>query len=207
MPRAKKTTTDSKKSRKELPKAPSGKDYRPRLKEKYRDAVVPHLLQQFKYGNRHQVPALAKVVVNVGMGKAVQNAKLLDTAVKELSTVTGQQPVVTTAKKSIAGFKIRAGMPIGCCVTLRGNRMYEFLDRLCSIALPRIRDFKGVSPKCFDGRGNYSLGIKEQLIFPEIKYDEIAEPHGMDITIVTTAKSNEEAKVLLEQLGMPFRTA
>jgi large subunit ribosomal protein L5 len=187
--------------------APAAGDYVPRLKDRYSKAVLPKLMEQFGYKNRFRVPRISKVIVNIGMGKAVQNPKLLDAAVKELAQIAGQQPVVTTAKKSIASFKIRAGMPIGCRVTLRGNRMYEFLDRFCSVALPRIRDFRGVSPKSFDGRGNYTIGIKEQLIFPEIRFDQIAEPHGMDITVVTTAASNPEAKALLELLGMPFRTA
>jgi large subunit ribosomal protein L5 len=186
--------------------APAG-EYVPRLKDQYAKTVLPRLMEQFGYKNRFRVPRLTKVVVNIGMGKAVQNPKLLETAVKELGQIAGQQPVVTNAKKSIAGFKIRVGMPIGCRVTLRGNRMYEFLDRLCSVALPRIRDFRGVSPKSFDGRGNYTIGIREQLIFPEIQFDQIAEPHGMDVTVVTTAQSNPEAKALLELLGMPFRAS
>lgn len=185
--------------------APAG-EYVPRLKDRYAKTVLPGLMKQFGYKNRFRVPRLTKVVVNIGMGKAVQNPKLLETAVKELAQIAGQQPVVTTAKKSIASFKIRVGMPIGCRVTLRGNRMYEFLDRLTSVALPRIRDFRGVSPKSFDGRGNYTIGLREQLIFPEIRFDQIAEPHGMDVTVVTTAQSNPEAKALLELLGMPFRT-
>jgi large subunit ribosomal protein L5 len=187
--------------------APAAGDYVPRLKDRYAKTVLPRLMEQFGYTNRFRVPRLSKVIVNIGMGKAVQNPKLLETAVKELAQIAGQQPVVTTAKKSIASFKIRVGMPIGCRVTLRGNRMYEFLDRLTSVALPRIRDFRGVSPKSFDGRGNYTIGIREQLIFPEIHFDQIAEPHGMDITVVTTAKSNPEAKALLELLGMPFRAS
>lgn len=207
MPRTKKTAAGPPKTRKEKTAPRPAGDYRPRLREQYRTGAVPRLMEKFSYRNRHQVPMLEKVVLNIGMGKAVQNAKLLDNAVRELGVITGQRPVVTNAKKSIAGFKIRAGMPIGCRVTLRGSRMYEFLDRLCSIALPRIRDFKGISPKCFDGRGNYSLGVREQLIFPEIKFDEVAEPHGMDITIVTSAKTNDEARELLQQLGLPFRAA
>ena len=211
MPRAKKKEkTEAKETKKPKREKLSGKaleDYRPRLKDRYLKTVVPQLMEQFKYKNRYQVPAVEKVVINVGMGKAVQNSKLLDAAVKELGLIAGQRPVVTNAKKSIAGFKIRAGMPIGCRVTVRGDRMYEFLDRLYSIALPRIRDFRGVSGKSFDGKGNYTLGIREQLVFPEIKYDEIAETHGMDITIVTMANSNQEARFLLEQLGMPFRSA
>ncbi len=176
-----------------------------RLKEKYKKEVLPALMNEFKYKNIMQAPKVEKIVLNVGMGEAISNMKLLEAAVKELAAVTGQKPVITKAKKSIATFKLREGMPIGCMVTLRGNMMYEFLDRLISFALPRIRDFKGVSGKSFDGRGNYTLGVKEQLIFPEIKYDEITAVHGMDIVIVTTAKTNEEGKKLLNLLGMPFR--
>ncbi len=177
----------------------------PRLKEKYRSEVIPKMVNEFSYRNHMQVPRLERVVINVGMGEAVQNAKLLESAVAELSLITGQKPVLTRAKKAIAGFKLREGMPIGTKVTLRGNRMFEFLDRLMNIGLPRIRDFRGVSPKAFDGRGNYTLGLKEQLTFPEIKYDDVASIHGMDITIVTTANRNDEAKALLSHLGMPFR--
>jgi len=177
----------------------------PRLKEKYRNDVIPKMIKEFAYRNHMQVPRLDRVVLNVGMGEAVQNAKLLESAVSELSVITGQKPVVTRAKKAIAGFKLREGMAIGAKVTLRGNYMYEFLDRLMNIALPRIRDFRGVSPKAFDGRGNYTLGLKEQLTFPEIKYDDVASIHGMDITIVTSANRNDEAKALLAHLGMPFR--
>lgn len=178
----------------------------PRLKEKYLQTVVPELMKQFEYKNPMQVPRLEKVVINIGMGEAIQNAKLLESAVNELTLITGQKPVVTRAKKSISGFKLRQGMAIGCKVTLRGQRMYEFLDRFFNVALPRIRDFKGLSPKSFDGRGNYSLGLKEQLLFPEIRYDEVTATHGMDITIATTARSNDEGKALLGNLGMPFRT-
>jgi large subunit ribosomal protein L5 len=177
----------------------------PRLKEKYRTEVLPLMIKEFSYKNQMQVPRLERVVLNVGMGEAVQNAKLLESAVAELSLITGQKPVLTKAKKAIAGFKLRQGIPIGAKVTLRGNHMYEFLDRLMNIALPRIRDFRGVSPKAFDGRGNYTLGLKEQLTFPEIKYDDVASIHGMDITIVTSAHRNDEAKALLAHLGMPFR--
>ena len=177
----------------------------PRLKEKYRNEVLPKMIKEFSYRNQMQVPRLDRVVVNVGMGEAIQNAKLLESAVTELALIAGQKPVVTKAKKAIAGFKLRQGMPIGAKVTLRGNYMYEFLDRLMNIGLPRIRDFRGVSPKAFDGRGNYTLGLKEQLTFPEIKYDDVASIHGMDITIVTSAKRNDEAKALLSHLGMPFR--
>jgi large subunit ribosomal protein L5 len=190
------------------PKArPSGSEaYVPRMKDRYRRTVVPALVKQFAYKNPMQVPRLEKVVLNVGMGEAIQNAKLLESAVHEITLITGQKPIVTRAKKSISGFKLRQGMAIGCKVTLRGERMYEFLDRFFNVALPRIRDFKGVSPKAFDGRGNYSMGLKEQLLFPEIKYDEVAATHGMDITIATTARSNDEGKALLGLLGMPFRS-
>jgi|SRR5579863_184036 len=177
----------------------------PPLKERYQKQVVPNMMQEFGYKNPMQVPRLEKIVVNVGMGEAISNVKLLDAAVKEVSEITGQRPVVTKAKKSIAGFKLREGMPIGCKVTLRRDRMYEFLQKLFHTALPRIRDFRGVSLKAFDGGGNYTLGVREQLIFPEINYDEIAAVHGMDIVIVTTAKNNEEGKALLAHLGMPFR--
>lgn len=177
----------------------------PRLREKYRDGVVPELMKEFSYKSSMQVPKVDKVVVNVGLGEAIQNIKLLDAAQKELSMISGQKAVTTKAKKSIAGFKLRKGMPIGCKVTLRGDRMYEFLDRLISVALPRIRDFKGVSSRAFDGKGNYSLGIKEQFIFPEIDYDKVEMVHGMDVAICTSAKTDGEAKALLRHLGMPFR--
>jgi large subunit ribosomal protein L5 len=213
MPRAKGKTKSEKEAKpegKEKVKAkvkPSAAGtYIPRMKERYRQTVVPALVKQFDYKNPMEVPRLEKVVVNVGMGEAIQNAKLLEAAVHELTLITGQKPVVTRAKKSISGFKLRQGMAIGCKVTLRGERMFEFLDRFFNVALPRIRDFKGVSPKSFDGRGNYSMGLKEQLLFPEIKYDEVASTHGMDITIATTARSNDEGKALLGLLGMPFRT-
>jgi large subunit ribosomal protein L5 len=179
--------------------------FKPRLRDMYQEKVVPALMKEFGYKNVMQVPRLERVVLNVGMGEAIQNVKLLESAVTELGTITGQKPVVTRAKKAIAGFKLRQGLPIGAKVTLRSRRMYEFVDRLVSLALPRIRDFRGVSPKAFDGRGNYTLGLKEQLIFPEIKYDEVASIHGMDITIVTTARTNDEGKALLKHLGMPFR--
>ena len=182
-------------------KEPRGPHPVPRLKEAYRQQGVPALMKEFGYKNPMQVPKLDRIVLNVGMGEAIQNVKLLESAVAELGVISGQRPVVTKAKKAIAGFKLRQGMPIGAKVT----RMYEFLDRLVSLALPRIRDFRGVSPKAFDGRGNYTLGLKEQLIFPEIQYDSVAAIHGMDITIVTTAKTNDEGKALLRQLGMPFR--
>lgn len=177
-----------------------------RLQEHYQKKVVPALMKEFSYGNRMQVPRLECIALNVGMGEATQNVKLLDAAVKELGIITGQRPVVTRARKAIANFKLRKGFPIGAKVTLRGRRMYEFLDRLITVALPRIRDFKGVSPKSFDGRGNYTLGLKEQLIFPEIKYDAVESIHGMDITIVTTAATNDEGKALLTHMGVPYRT-
>lgn len=201
-PKAPKTEATGKSGR----KPPKQEGYTPRLKERYRQTAVPALMKQFSYTNPMQVPRLEKVVINVGMGEAIQNAKLLDSAVNELSAITGQHPVITRAKKSIAGFKIRQGMAIGCKVTLRGERMFEFLDRFFNVALPRIRDFRGASPKSFDGRGNYSMGLKEQLLFPEIKYDEVSNIHGMDVIIATTAATNEEGKALLGLLGMPFRT-
>src|SRR6059036_3824026 len=178
-----------------------------RLKERYQKEVAPAIAKEFGIKNPMAVPRLEKIVLNMGMGEAIANAKVLDTAVAELTSIAGQKPVITKAKKSIASFKLRQGMPIGAMVTLRGDRMYEFFDRLVSVALPRVRDFRGVSPKAFDGRGNYTLGVKDQLIFPEIKYDSVASIHGMDITIVTTAKTNDEGKALLRHLGMPFRTS
>ena len=176
-----------------------------RLKEKYLNEVVPSLREKHNYKTVMEVPKLDKIVINVGVGDATTNSKLLEAAVKDLAIISGQKPVVTKAKKSIAGFKIRAGQAIGCKVTLRGEKMYNFLDKLISISLPRVRDFRGISNKAFDGRGNYTLGIKEQLIFSEIEYDEIVKLRGMDIVFVTTAKSNEEAYDLLKGLGMPFR--
>jgi len=181
------------------------KDYVPRIKVIYQEKVVPGMMKEFGYKNPMQVPRIERIVLNVGMGEAVQNVKLLESAAAELEQITGQKPVLTRAKKAIAGFKLREGIPIGAKVTLRGSRMLEFLDRLVSVALPRIRDFRGVSPKAFDGRGNYTLGLKEQLTFPEIKYDDVASIHGMDITFVTSAKRNDEARSLLAHLGMPFR--
>ncbi|MET0514342.1 MAG: 50S ribosomal protein L5 [Nitrospiraceae bacterium] len=177
----------------------------PRLRDTYREQVLPSLMKEFGFKNPMEAPRLERIVLNVGMGEAIQNVKLLESAATELGIITGQKPVITKAKKAIAGFKLRQGMPIGAKVTLRSRRMYEFFDRLVSIALPRIRDFRGVSPKAFDGRGNYTLGLKEQLIFPEIEYDSVASIHGMDITIVTTARTNDEGKALLKHLGMPFR--
>ena len=176
-----------------------------RLKEKYTKEVSPALMSKFNYKSVMQVPNVDKIVINMGVGDAVQNSKALDAAVEELTIITGQKPVVTKAKKSIAGFRLREGMPIGAKVTLRGDRMYEFLDKLIAIALPRVRDFRGVSKKAFDGRGNYTLGVKEQLIFPEIDYDKVSKVRGMDIVIVTTANSDEEARELLTQFGMPFQ--
>lgn len=178
-----------------------------RLKERYQKEVVPTLLERFGYGNVMQVPKVEKVVINMGVGDAVQDSKALDAAMEDLAIISGQRPVVTRAKKSVANFKIREGMPIGCRVTLRGRRMYDFLDKLINISLPRIRDFRGVSPRSFDGRGNYTIGIREQLIFPEIDYDSISKIRGMDITIVTSAESDEEAMELLRSMGMPFRAA
>ncbi|MBI3120777.1 MAG: 50S ribosomal protein L5 [candidate division NC10 bacterium] len=176
-----------------------------RLRERYRTAIVPSLMAQFSYTNRMRVPEVKKVVINMGLGEAVGNVKVIDAAVAELAAITGQKPVVTRARKSEAAFKLRAGMPIGCKVTLRGERMYEFLDRLLSVALPRIRDFRGIPTKSFDGRGNYALGIREQLIFPEIRYDKVEMTRGMDICVETSARNDEEARALLEQLGFPFR--
>ena len=170
----------------------------------YQNEIVPALTKKFGYKNVMEVPKLSKIVVNMGVGEAKENAKLLESAMKDLEIITGQKPIMTTAKKSIANFKIREGMKIGCKVTLRGDRMYEFLDRLVNLALPRVRDFRGVNPNSFDGRGNYALGIKEQLIFPEIEYDKIDKTRGMDIIIVTTAKTDEEARELLTQFNMPF---
>jgi large subunit ribosomal protein L5 len=177
----------------------------PRLKERYIKEVMPTMMKEFSYGNVMQVPKVQKVVLNVGLGEAIQNIKLLDAVQKEISLVTGQKAVITKAKKSIASFKLKKGVPIGCKVTLRGDRMYEFLDRLISLALPRIRDFRGVSGRSFDGRGNYSMGLKEQFIFPEIDYDKVEIAHGLDVTICTSAKTAKEGKALLSFLGMPFR--
>lgn len=175
-----------------------------RMKEQYKDDVIPQLMTEFGYKNVMQVPKIEKIVVNIGLGEAVQNAKAIDAAVGDLTAITGQKPVVTRAKKSIAAFKLRAGMPIGAMVTLRGPRMYEFLDRLISIALPRIRDFRGVSPNAFDGRGNYTLGLREQMLFPEIEYDRIDKTRGLELSIVTTASTDQEGRRLLALLGMPF---
>jgi large subunit ribosomal protein L5 len=176
-----------------------------RLKTLYTEKVVPKLMEQFQYTNVHQAPKLVKITVNRGLGEAAQNAKALEASLSEIARITGQKPVVTRAKKAIAGFKIRKGMPVGIMVTLRSGRMYSFLDRLISLALPRIRDFRGVSPKSFDGRGNYTLGVREQLIFPEIDYDSIDQIRGMDISIITTANTDEEGRALLKEMGIPFR--
>lgn len=176
-----------------------------RLKTLYKEKIVPNLMKQFGYTNVHQVPKLVKVTVNRGMGDASQNAKALESSLAEIAAITGQRPVVTRARKAIAGFKIRQGMPVGIMVTLRSDRMYDFLERLIHLALPRIRDFRGVSPKSFDGRGNYTLGIREQLIFPEISYESIDQIRGMDISIITTANTDEEGRALLKEMGMPFR--
>jgi large subunit ribosomal protein L5 len=176
-----------------------------RLYEQYKNEITPKMMEKFQYKNVMQVPRIERVVVNIGVGEAIQNPKALDGAISDLQLITGQRPVVTKARKSIAGFKLREGMSIGCKVTLRGKRMYEFLDRLINLALPRVRDFRGVSPDAFDGRGNYSLGIKEQTIFPEVEYDKIDKIRGLEVNIVTTAKTDEEARELLRAMGMPFR--
>jgi large subunit ribosomal protein L5 len=176
------------------------------LKQRYRETIQPKLLKDLSLSNIHQVPKVLKVVVNRGLGEAASNAKSLEASLAELATITGQKALVTRAKKAIAGFKIREGMPIGCAVTLRGERMYAFLERLINLALPRIRDFRGVSPKSFDGRGNYTLGVREQLIFPEISFDKIDAIRGMDITIVTSARTDEEGRALLREMGVPFRS-
>ncbi len=176
-----------------------------RLKERYQKEVAPAVAKEFGITNPMAIPRVTKVVLNMGMGEAIANAKILDTAADELRAITGQKPVITKAKKSIASFKLRQGMPIGVMVTLRGDRMYEFLDRLVSIALPRVRDFRGISPKAFDGRGNYTIGVREQLIFPEIDFNKVDKLRGMNITIITTARDDEQARALLKGLGMPFR--
>jgi large subunit ribosomal protein L5 len=178
--------------------------YVPRLKQQYRDEVVPALVKQFEYSNAMEVPRLVKISINKGVGDAVENAKALDNAVDQLRRITGQQPAIRRARKSVSSFKLRQGMPIGAVVTLRGARMFEFLDRLITLALPRVRDFRGISDRSFDGRGNYTLGIKEQIIFPEIDVDNVDRISGLDVTFVTTAETDEEAYALLKQLGMPF---
>lgn len=176
-----------------------------RLKEHYKKEVIPALIKEFKYKSRMEVPKLEKIVVNMGLGEAIQNIKILDNAVSELSLIVGQKPVVTKAKKSIATYKLRKGMSIGCMVTLRGSRMYEFFDRFVNVAIPRIRDFRGIPPKSFDGRGNFAVGIKEQFIFPEVEYDKIDKVRGMNIAIVTSAKTDDEGRQFLRLMGMPFR--
>ena len=176
-----------------------------RLKEKYQQEVVPALQKEFNYRNPMQVPGVHKVVVNIGMGEVIQNAKAMDAAVADLAAITGQRPVITRAKRSVAAFKLREGMQIGCMVTLRGERMYQFLDKLMNVALPRLRDFQGVSPEAFDGRGNYTLGLREQLVFPEIDYDKVDKVRGMEVSIVTTARTDEEGRRLLKLMGMPFK--
>jgi large subunit ribosomal protein L5 len=178
-----------------------------RLREHYQSDIVPALMKEFEYGNIMQVPRVHKIVVNIGIGEAIQNAKALDNAVNDLTIITGQKPIVTRAKKSIAAFRVRTGMPVGVTVTLRGERMYEFLDRLMNAALPRVRDFRGVSTRAFDGRGNYTLGLREQLLFPEIDYDKIDKVRGLEVTIVTSARTDQEARRLLELMGMPFQRA
>jgi large subunit ribosomal protein L5 len=180
-------------------------DYVARQREKYQKEVVPALMKEFNYTNPMQVPRITKIVLNIGMGEAIQNAKALDNAVNDVTAIVGQKPMITRAKKSIAAFKLRAGMPIGVMVTLRGERMYDMIDRLFNIALPRVRDFSGVSSKSFDGHGNYTLGLREQLIFPEMEYDRIDKIRGMELVFVTTAKTDQEARRLLELMGMPFR--
>jgi large subunit ribosomal protein L5 len=194
------------KKKKKAAAAPSEPPRPPRLRQVYREQVVPALMKRFGYGNQMQVPRLEKIVVNMGIGEAIGNPKLMDAAVEDLRKVTGQQPQVTRARKSIAHFKLRGGEAIGCRGTLRGARMYEFYDRFVNVALPRIRDFRGVSPRSFDGRGNYTMGLKEQINFPEIDYDSIVQMQGMDVTFVTTARTDEESKELLAQLNMPFRS-
>jgi large subunit ribosomal protein L5 len=176
-----------------------------RLKEKYQQEVVPALQKEFNYKNPMQVPGVHKVVVNIGLGEVIQNAKAMDAAVGDLAAITGQRPVITRAKRSVAAFKLREGMQIGCMVTLRGDRMYQFLDKLLNVALPRLRDFQGVSPEAFDGRGNYTLGLREQLVFPEIDYDKVDKVRGMEVSIVTTARTDEEGRRLLKLMGMPFK--
>ena len=197
---------DKKKGKKAAPEEPSRPAVPPRMRDKYKDKVVPALTKKFGYANPMQMPKIQKVIVNMGLGQAVANPKMIDAAVDELCDITGQKPVVARAKKAISNYKLRAGMPIGVHVTLRRERMWEFLDRLITVGLPRVRDFKGVSPKGFDGRGNYTLGLREQIIFPEINYDKVDSIRGMNVSIVTTAKTDEEGRALLTELGMPFRS-
>ncbi len=184
-------------------KLPEG--YIPRLKKKYKEEIINNMIKEFGYKNIMQVPKLEKIVLNMGIGEAIENKKFLETALEEMMLISGQKPIKTKAKKSVAAFKVRKGMEIGCKVTLRGDRMYEFLDRFINIALPRVRDFRGVSKDSFDGKGNFAVGIKEQIIFPEIDYDKVEKIHGMDVVICTTAKTDEEARKLLEEFGMPYR--
>ncbi len=179
--------------------------YVPRLLERYREVAVPRLRERFQYKNPMEVPRLEKITLNVGLGEALQNPRLLEAAAEELAQITGQKPIVRRSKKAIANFRLRAGQPIGCCTTLRRARMWEFFDRLVNVALPRVRDFRGMSPRSFDGRGNYTLGIQEQIIFPEVDYDKVERIRGLNVTIVTTARTDEEGRVLLAELGMPFR--
>ena len=193
------------KRKKGLQYEPIRRDKPPRLLTKYREEVIPTLMKEFGYRNVMQVPRLSKIVVNMGLGEAIQNPKLIESAVEEVAAITGQRPVVTKARKSIASFKLRAGMKVGVSVTLRREKMYEFFDRMVNLAIPRVRDFKGLSPKSFDGRGNYTLGVREQIVFPEIDYDKIEKIKGLNVTIVTTAETDEEGYALLKQLGMPFR--
>lgn len=198
-------TKTKKKEKTDVKEAAAEPRTAPRLRERFREVIAPAMMKQFRYKNIWQVPKPSKIVINMGLGEAVANVKVIDAAVEELSAVTGQKPVVTRARKSEAGFKLRTGVPIGCKVTLRGDRMYEFLDRFVNVALPRIRDFRGVPTKSFDGRGNYNLGVKEQLIFPEITYDKVDAVRGMDIAIETSARTDEQARALLEHLGFPFQ--
>ncbi len=199
-------STGRRERREELPPPPTGPRPTPRLRTRYDEEVRPALLGEFSYGNVMRVPRVEKVVLNIGLGEALTNPQAMDNAVRDLETITGQRPVVTKAKKSIAAFKLREGNPIGCMVTLRGARMYDFLDKLINVALARVRDFNGVSPESFDGRGNYNLGLREQLIFPEIAYDQIDRVRGMDVAIVTTARTDDEGRRLLQLMGMPFRS-
>jgi len=203
---ADKAPADAQAAPAEKARAPQGPARPARLRERYAAQVLPELMKEFGFTNPMQVPKLDKIVVNMGLGEAINNGKIIDASVEQLGQITGQKPVVTKARKSIANFKLRQGQSIGAMVTLRGDRMYEFFDRLVSIALPRVRDFKGVSPKAFDGKGNYTLGIREQIIFPEINYDKVEKIKGLNITVVTTARNDEEGRALLRHLGMPFRT-
>ncbi len=203
---AKSKTSTKEKRGKKAPEEPSRPAVPPRMRDKYRDKAVPALTKMFGYTNPMQMPRVHKIVVNMGLGQAVANPKMIDAAVEEMGEITGQKPVVARAKKAISNYKLRTGMPIGVFVTLRRERMWEFLDRLITVGLPRVRDFKGVSPKGFDGRGNYTVGLREQIIFPEINYDKIDSIRGMNVSIVTSAKTDEEGRALLSELGMPFRT-